>query len=162
MKTKHSVHIMVFGVVISDGDFMRLFIFPYGLRIHMEVYIKCLEKIMLPCIKRVSIGRSYVCQQKCAACHTSWRTQSCLSEGFCDNITRNIWLFYSADFNPLNSFVRGAFEREANKTPCNNNAEMKAAMTAVFTNSNKETVREGLLNITNLAGDRGLSQRGLY
>ena len=47
------VHIMVFGMVTSDGDIMPLFIFPHGLRFNREAYIKCLEKIVLPLIKSV-------------------------------------------------------------------------------------------------------------
>ena len=39
MKIKHPVHRMVFGVVTSDGDIMPSFIFPYGLRLKMKIYI---------------------------------------------------------------------------------------------------------------------------
>ena len=48
MKSKHPVHIMVFGLVTSDGDIMPPFIFPHGLRFNTEAYIKCLEKVVLP------------------------------------------------------------------------------------------------------------------
>ena len=34
MKAKHQVHIMVFGVVTSDGDVMLTFIFPRGFRLY--------------------------------------------------------------------------------------------------------------------------------
>ena len=42
MKNKHHIHIMVFGVVTSDGDAMPLSIFPYSLTLNMEAYTKCL------------------------------------------------------------------------------------------------------------------------
>ena len=38
---------MVFEVVISDDNAMLLFIFPHGLRLNMEVYIKYLEETVL-------------------------------------------------------------------------------------------------------------------
>ena len=37
------------------------FIFPQGLRINMETYIKCLEEVVLPWIKRMTAGRLYIC-----------------------------------------------------------------------------------------------------
>ena len=43
-----SAHIMVFGVVIGDGNDMPLFIFPRDLILNMEAYINCLEEVVLP------------------------------------------------------------------------------------------------------------------
>ena len=54
MKTKHPVHIMVFGVVSCDGDVMPPFIFLHGLNLNIEAYIKCLQKIVLLWIERVA------------------------------------------------------------------------------------------------------------
>ena len=47
MKTKYSVHIIVFGVVTSDGDIVAPFISPHDLRFNTEFNIKCLEELML-------------------------------------------------------------------------------------------------------------------
>ena len=140
MKTKHPVHIMVFGVVSSDGDIMPPFIFPHGLKLNTEAYIKCLEKVVLPWIVEVATGRPYVWQQDSAPSHTSWRTQSWLSENFCDHITPNMWPPNSPDCNPLDYYVWGAVERETNKTPCNTQEELEARITAAFSNLNKEMV----------------------
>ena len=43
IKTKHQVHIMVFGVVSYDDDIMPWLIFPRGVRFKIEAYIKYLE-----------------------------------------------------------------------------------------------------------------------
>ena len=59
MKTKHPVHFMVFGKVTGDSDVMPPFIFPHGLKLNMEAYTKCMEKVVLPWIKRMAAGRSY-------------------------------------------------------------------------------------------------------
>ena len=58
--TKHPVNIMVFGMVTSNGDVMPPFFFAHGLRLNTEAYIKCLEEVVLPWIKR---------QKNCAILH---------------------------------------------------------------------------------------------
>ena len=40
-----SVHIMVFGVVTSNGNVIPSFIFPHGLKFNTEAYSVCYEKI---------------------------------------------------------------------------------------------------------------------
>ena len=54
MKTKQPVDFMVFGAITCDGDVISPFIFPHGF------YVKCLENIILPWIKRVAGGKHYV------------------------------------------------------------------------------------------------------
>ena len=44
MKTKHSVHIMMFGWLLYDGDIIPPFIFPHGLRLNTETNIKVLAR----------------------------------------------------------------------------------------------------------------------
>ena len=51
IKIKHPVHIMVFEVITSDGDFISPFIFSHGLTLNTEVYIKCLKEIVLSWIE---------------------------------------------------------------------------------------------------------------
>ena len=52
METKHPVPIMMFWVVTNNGDFIFSFIFLHGLKLNLKAYIKCLEEIVLPWIKR--------------------------------------------------------------------------------------------------------------
>ena len=47
MKTKHSAHTMVFGIVTTHGDVMSPFIFPRDLRLNPQAYIKFLEEVVL-------------------------------------------------------------------------------------------------------------------
>ena len=46
IKTKHSVHIMVFKVVTSNAEVFPIFIFPLCLIINTESYIKCLFEVV--------------------------------------------------------------------------------------------------------------------
>ena len=57
VKTKHSVHIMLFGMVNSNSNVMPQFIFPHGLTFNTEVYIKHQDKVMLTWIEREADGR---------------------------------------------------------------------------------------------------------
>ena len=47
MKTKHIVHIKIFGVVTGDIDVIPPFIFLHGLRLKTEADTKYLEKVVL-------------------------------------------------------------------------------------------------------------------
>ena len=60
MKANHPLHIMVFGVVTRDDDVMTSFLLSHCVKQKMEAGIKCLEAIVLPWIKRVAAGRSYI------------------------------------------------------------------------------------------------------
>lgn len=142
MKNKYPANIMVFGVVTSDGDVMPPFMFPQGLRLNTDGYIKCLEEVVLPWIKGVAGERPYAWQQDSAPCHTSRRSLAWLSDNFSDHITPDMWPPNSPDCNPLDYYVWGAVERETNKTPCKTKDELKARIMATFNNLNKETVQK--------------------
>ena len=45
MKTKYPVHIIVFGMITIDGDFISSFIFPQSLRLKREVEASFLKEI---------------------------------------------------------------------------------------------------------------------
>ena len=115
MKSKHPIHIMMFKVVTSNGDVMPSFIFPHALRLNTEAYIKCLKEVVF-WIKRMDAGRPYVWQQDPVPCHTSRRTQSWLSENFCNHITPNTWLPNSPDDNPLDYYVLDTVETNKRRT----------------------------------------------
>ena len=74
MKTKHPVHIMVFGVVTRDGDVHLL---------HTQIG----GPHQVPGGRSATLDRKGVWQQDSVPCHTSRRTQSWLREHFCDHIT---------------------------------------------------------------------------
>ena len=130
MKTKHPIHIVVCGVVTSNSGVMPLFIFPHGFRFNMEVYIKCLEEVVLPWIKRVAAEKFYIWQKDYVPCNTSGKTQCWMSENFCDHI----WLPNSPDCSPLDYYVWSVIEQETYKTPCNTKDELKAKIRTAFTN----------------------------
>ena len=60
-KSKLPVHIIVFGVILSD-DVMPAFIFLHDLRLIIEAYIKHLWEVVLAWIAREAAGRSYIWQ----------------------------------------------------------------------------------------------------
>ena len=98
MKTKYPVYIMGLGLFTSNCNMIPPFIFTHSHWLNMEVFIKCLEGVVLIWIKKVGAGRSYIWQEDSAACHTCRRTQYWLWGNFCDH---NIWLPDSSDCTPL-------------------------------------------------------------
>ena len=69
MKTKHPVHIMVFGMVTSNVDIMPPFMFPCNFIHNTEAYIRYLEEVVLPGIENLAAGRLYIWQQDFVPCH---------------------------------------------------------------------------------------------
>ena len=71
----------------------------------------------------------------------------------CEKILRpqhhNIWVPNSQDCNPLRCYLWGKVKWQANKIPCNNKKELKARITAEFTNLNKETVEHTWMRFRN-------------
>ena len=57
----------MFRVVTSDGDIIPPFIFPQGLRLNTEAYIKWVKELELTWTEMVVAGRLYVCQQDSAS-----------------------------------------------------------------------------------------------
>ena len=104
-----------------------------------EIYIKRIVEVMPLWIERVAIGRLYVWQQNFAPCFTARKSQNWLKKNFSNHDTPDIWLLNSLDCLSLGYCVGGAIERETNKTSCNIKNELKARITAAFTNLNKET-----------------------
>ena len=133
---------MLFGMITRDGEIMPAFIFLRDPRLNIDAYIKCLENVVIIYIKRADNRRLYVLQQDFALYHTSRRTQSLSSEYFCNYITPNVWLPNYPGCNALDYYMWIAVKQESNKTPCNTKTELKARITAAFSNLNKETVEK--------------------
>ena len=110
------------------------------LQSHTEAYIKCLEEIVLLWIKSLAARRPYIWHQDSVPWHTSKRTQFWLLENSCNHINSNIWLLNSPDCSFFDHYIWGTVKWETNKTLCNTIDELKARITAAFTNLNKLTI----------------------
>ena len=134
--TKHPAHIMLLGVVTNNGDVMLPFISPHGRTPNSQVYIKCLDEVVLTWIEKMAAGRPW--QENCEPCHTGKKTQCLLWGNFFDDVSLTSSRF--PDCNPFWLLYVGAVEWEMNKTPCNTNDGLKARITTAFTNLNRETM----------------------
>lgn len=54
---KPPVNMMVSEVIASDGDIISSFTFPHGVTLKMEIYIKCVEEVVLPYVKKEAARR---------------------------------------------------------------------------------------------------------
>ena len=60
IKTKHTNYIMSFAVVTTEDEVIPTFIFPQGLRLNREAYIKCLGVKVLTWNERVAVRIHFV------------------------------------------------------------------------------------------------------
>ena len=131
MKTKHSVHIMVFGVVKSKSDVMPPFISPHNLMLSREVYIKCLVEVELPWIEWLVAKRLHLATELGAMPHKQENPILTVRKFLQPH---HLWPTNSWDYNLLDYYMRDAVEGGTNKT------QRWTRETAAFTNVNKYTV----------------------
>ena len=110
MKTKHPVHIVVFGVVTSDSDVILAFIFPHGLRFNTSLkeeephglrLFKCLEVVVLLWIENVAAGRCLVWQKDCVSWCMRRKIQAWMWKNFYDHVSPQNFLPNSQHINSL-------------------------------------------------------------
>ena len=91
MSTKFLTNVMVLGIVCSEGDVMTPYFFDQGLKITAEVYLKILQDVIVPWMKKVAAGRHFIFQEDGAPAHNANKTQKGLSENvpkFCEKESR--------------------------------------------------------------------------
>ena len=129
----------MFSVVANDNDVMPPFIFPHGLRINTETYIKFLVEVLLPWLERVAAGRLYIWEQD-----STHATQTKEGSIGCEEISATISPLTSGNQFP-NSFGyydSGTVKGETSKNLCNTKDELKARITAEFINLNKIIIKK--------------------
>ena len=134
MKTKSKTHIMMFWLVTCDGEIMPLFTCLHGLRLNTKPYIKCFSRSRGRLLEDPTSGIKSL--------HHITKVVELNLENFCNHVTPNTCLPNSLDFKLPDYHLLRTVERETNKTPCNTKDELKAKITATFTNFNKEAVRK--------------------
>ncbi len=140
MATKFPAAVMVLGVVSNQGDVMPPHIFPKGLRVNTEEYLKVMQDVVKPWMDQVAAGRHYVFQQDGAPAHNSKRTQDWLKENLPEVWEKEIWPPSSPDCNPLDYYVWGVCELDVNKAPHNTVESLVAKIKEVMGNLDRDTV----------------------
>ena len=79
MKTKHLTNIMVFGLVTSNSDVMSPSIFPHGLKLNTEAYIKFLMELSNKTPRHTHKLENLVLTVKKNSVTTSHLTSGCLT-----------------------------------------------------------------------------------
>jgi hypothetical protein len=128
-QTKHPASVVMFGLVVYNGKKMPPFFFSVGTKINSDVYIKLLEKVVKPWIKRnYSLAGNYVQQQDGAPCHTSWKMQQWLADNNIKHWNKEIWPPNSLDLNPLDFSTWAQVTRKACKKHHSSIDTLKASM----------------------------------
>ncbi|CAB3237907.1 unnamed protein product [Arctia plantaginis] len=138
MHTKFPATVMVLGVMSNEGHVMPPHFFSHELRVNAAPYTEGLKTVVKPWIDRARGERPYVFQQDSAPSHKAMTTQDCMSENLHDHITPNLWPPSSPDLNPLDFYVWSVVERDTNKHPHNTLESLKATITRVMTQMNKD------------------------
>lgn len=80
MPTKFSAHVMVLGVVFSDGGVMLSYFFDHGLKVTADAYLKVLQDVVVPRMKKLAVGHHFIFQQDRIPPHNSEKTQIWLAK----------------------------------------------------------------------------------
>ena len=155
---KHLSTSWCFGVATNDGDIMPPFFISHDLRFNTENFIKGLETVVLPGLRKCLLegpttGNSILCHAIQAEKSQCWS-----SKDFCDHI----WTLNSSGCNPLYYYMWDTVEQETHKTPCNTNDELKEKKTAAITNFKQGNHGKGLQKIPKSSGGCGRSQCGFF
>ena len=138
MQTKFLKTVMLFGCVSCEGDVMPPYFFRECLRLNSDAYVELLITVVKPWITRVANGRPYVWQQ--ASCHTSGIIQKWLLANFFNCTSPNVWPPNSPDLNPMDYYVWGAVQKDANRHASTTKAQLVNRIKAVFVTLPRESV----------------------
>ena len=108
--------------------------FQEGLRVNAAGYIRVLETVVNSWIDQVAQGSPHVLQQDSTPAHKAGVTQELLAQNCHDHVTPNMWPPISSDVNPMDYYVWGVVEKEANKCLHNNKESLKAPIADVMGN----------------------------
>ena len=139
MHSKYSVHVMVLGIVSSDGDVMEPVFIPDGLHLGVNSYVRLLDKRVKPWMDMVVNGRLHVFQQDSAPAHKARTTQAWLFANVPYHWLPDLWPPSSPDCNPLDYLVWGVLESEVNSRPYNKEA-LKAAIRDAMINMDRNAI----------------------
>ncbi len=101
MRTKNPAKIMIFGLITSDGKVMPPHIFPSGLRVNTDVYVKLLEEVVFPWLAlQYPPDQKFMWIQDSAPAHVSKKSMTVLNSKFHVVVQPNQWPSNSPDLNP--------------------------------------------------------------
>ena len=140
MKTKFPATVMCMGVISNKGDVMLPHFFPTGLKINTDVYLDLLNNVVKPWMDQIAAGRPFIWQQDGVPAHNSNRTQEWCRENLPFFFEKEVWPPNSPDCNPLDYYVWGVAERDANRTSHNTKEALMARIVEVFANIPKADV----------------------
>ncbi len=140
-KTKFPAHVMVLGVVSSEGHVMPPHFFEAGLKITSDVYKHVLEHVVKPWMDTIAEGRPYTFQQDGAPAHTSKTVQTWLKNNLPWMIPKEMWPPNSPDLNPMDYFFWSVVEEDSNKVPHSNIESLKRAIVRAFAEIDRSALK---------------------
>ena len=139
MHSKYPVHIMVLGIISSDGDVMEPVFIPDGLHLGANSYMRFLDRYIKLWMDMMANGRPYIFQQDSAPAHKARTTQALLFANVPYHWLPNLWPLSLPDCNPLNYFVWDILESEVISRPYNKKEALKAAIRNAMINMDRNS-----------------------
>lgn len=140
MESKFPASVMVFGAVASDGKVMPPHFIEAGLKINTVEYLKILEEVLLPWIKKNYDPMKVMFVQDSAPAHGSKTVQTFLKREIPLFVPSNVWPSSSPDLNPCDYWLWGDVEKVSNSQPHNTVASLKTSIKRAFRIIKEESV----------------------
>ena len=115
-------------------------IFREGVRLNSDAYVEWLITVVEPWITRVANGKPYAWQHDLAPSHTSGKSKKWLSVNFYNYTSPYDWPLNSPDPNPMDYYVWGTVEKNANHRASTTKTQLINIIKAVFESLPRESV----------------------
>ena len=140
MQSKHPAFVMMFGAIASNGKVMPPHFIEAGLKINTVEYLKILEEVLLPWIKKNYDPMKVMFIQDSAPAHGSKTVQTFLKRKIPLFVPSNIWPSSSPDLNRCDYWLWGDVEKVSNSQPHNSVASLKTSIRQAFCTIKEESV----------------------
>ena len=141
MQSKNPASVMVFAAVASDGKVMPPHFVEAGLKINTSEYLKILNDVLLPWIRRNYDPTKVMLVQDSAPAHGAKKVQDFLKENLPLFVPKDIWPSSSPDLNVCDYWLFGVIEGQSNVSPHPNVNSLKAAIQRAFRNLDPDEIK---------------------
>ena len=141
MQSKNPASVMIFADVASDGKVMPPHFIEAGLKINTTEYLKILNDVLLPWIRRNYDGTKVMLVQDSAAAHGAKKVQTYLKENLPMFVPKDIWPSSSPDLNVCDYWLFSVIEGQSNFIPHPNLNSLKAAIRRAFRNLDADELK---------------------
>ena len=140
MHSKYLAHIMMLGIVSSDGDVMEPVFILDGLHLGANRYVRLLDEHVKTLMDMVASEKPPYDFNRTLVLPQGHDHPGLALKNVPYHWSPHLWPPSSPNCNPLDYFVWGVLESEVNSRPYNNKEALKAAIRDAMTNVDRNTI----------------------